>query len=228
MFINYLFTFEFWWLDQFLIPDMWQLVLANISIKGWVIDSNQHGFPDGPGHALVLPAHYAEIVQGYFMASDGEVVMYRWWSSHVFSEFITKCSAWLLYIFIFTVYPSTLVSINHSTFLQYVISVLGVHYEFFDCIASFEIHLYAMLAADNFAALTQSFHTGHHNVGFFLIFIRVCVDVILSSPGVLLDSDDCPFQSPCWVLAIIQCFIWVVFFLLQQLLIGTDCPSPVF
>ena len=56
---------------------MWQLVFANISIRGWVIDSNQHGFPDGPSHALVLHAHYAEIVQRYFMASDVEVVMYR-------------------------------------------------------------------------------------------------------------------------------------------------------
>ena len=72
-----------------------------------------------------------------------------------------------------------------------------------------------MLAADVFAALTQSFHKGHHNVEFVLIFIRVYVDVIFSSPGVLLASDVCPVQSPCWVLAIIQCFIQVVFFLLQ-------------
>ena len=53
--------------------DRWQLVLANISIQGWVIDSKQHGFPDGPSHALVHPAHYAEIVQRNFMASDVEV-----------------------------------------------------------------------------------------------------------------------------------------------------------
>ena len=53
-----------------------------------------------------------------------------------------------------------------------------------------------MLAADVFAALTQSFHIGHHNVWFvLLIFIRVCVDVISLSPGVLLASDACPVQS---------------------------------
>ena len=33
-------------------------------------------FSDGPSHDLVFPAHYAEVVQRYFMASDVEVVMY--------------------------------------------------------------------------------------------------------------------------------------------------------
>ena len=55
---------------------MWQLVFANISIQRWVIDSDQHSLPDGSGNALVFPAHYAEIVQRYFMASDVEMVMY--------------------------------------------------------------------------------------------------------------------------------------------------------
>ena len=45
---------------QHLIPYMWQLVFANIPIEGWIIDSNQHGFFDVSGHALVFPAHYAE------------------------------------------------------------------------------------------------------------------------------------------------------------------------
>ena len=55
---------------------MWQLVLANISIKGWVIDSNQHSLSDCSGHALVIPAHNAEIVQGHFMTSGLVVVIY--------------------------------------------------------------------------------------------------------------------------------------------------------
>ena len=55
---------------------MWQLVFANISIQGWVIDSDQHGFSDGSGHALVFPAHYAEIVQRHFMTSGVIMVMY--------------------------------------------------------------------------------------------------------------------------------------------------------
>ena len=58
-----------------------------------------------------------------------------------------------------------------------------------------------MLAADVFAALAQSFHIGHHDVGFVLLtFIRVCVDVIFPSPYVFLASYACPVQSPCWYL----------------------------
>ena len=86
-----------------------------------------------------------------------------------------------------------------------------------------------MPPADVFAALTQSFHVGHHNVGFvLLIVIRVYVGVIILASDVPLTSNACPVQSSYWILAIIQCFIQVIFFLLQQLLIGTDCPSPMF
>ena len=51
---------------------MWQLVLANISIKGWVIDSNQHSLSDCSSQALVIPAHNAEIVQGHPMYSSSQ------------------------------------------------------------------------------------------------------------------------------------------------------------
>ena len=51
---------------------MWQLVFANISVNGWVIDSNQHNLSS---HALVIPAHNAEIVQGHFMTSGLIVVI---------------------------------------------------------------------------------------------------------------------------------------------------------
>ena len=55
---------------------MWQLVFANTSIQGWVIDSDQHGFSDGSGHALVIPVHYAEIVQRHFMTFGVIMVKY--------------------------------------------------------------------------------------------------------------------------------------------------------
>ena len=57
-----LFKLHFRWPDQHLIPNMWQLVLAHISIKGWVIDSNQYSLSDCSSHALVIPAHNAEII----------------------------------------------------------------------------------------------------------------------------------------------------------------------
>ena len=78
----------------------------------------------------------------------------------------------------------------------------------------------AMLPADVFAALTQSFHIGHHNIGFvLLVVIRVYIGVIVHGSVNLLASNACPVQSPYWVLAIIQCFLQVILFLPQQLLI---------
>ena len=61
---------------------MWQLVFANISIQGWVIDSDQHGFSDGSNHALVFPDQYVEIVQRHFMSSGVIMVTYGLWCSH--------------------------------------------------------------------------------------------------------------------------------------------------
>ena len=54
-----------------------------------------------------------------------------------------------------------------------------------------------MLPANVFAAVTQSLHIGHHNVGFvLLIFIRVCVDVIVLGSDVFLTSNACPCPKP--------------------------------
>ena len=39
-----------------------------------------------------------------------------------------------------------------------------------DGVGPYEIHLNAMSPADVLAAFTQSFHIGHHYIGFFLLF----------------------------------------------------------
>ena len=57
-----LFKFEFWLVHQHLIPYMWQLVFAYISIQGWVIDSDENGFFDSNSNVLILPLHNAEVV----------------------------------------------------------------------------------------------------------------------------------------------------------------------
>ena len=101
-----------------------------------------------------------------------------------------------------SVYPTTLISVNHSTFLKYVISVFGVDQEIFDSIASSKIHLYAMLAADVFAALTQTFHIGYHNVRFVLLTVSGRHVVVLASVVILLPNV-CPVQSPIWMSTIL-------------------------
>ena len=86
-----------------------------------------------------------------------------------------------------------------------------------------------MFPADVIAILTHSFHVGHNYIGFILIVTsNVLVDAIVVSSVVLLLSNICPVQSPCWVLATSECFVEVIFFLLKQLMVRTDCLSSVF
>ena len=143
----------------------------------------------------------------------------------VLSVSFSKCSAWLPYIFIFTVHPDTLISANHPTLLKYVILVFWVNYELPDHIGSFEKHFYAMFSADVLASFTQSFHIGHHYVR-FILDIWLLIVVFISSVIVYIDNI-CPIQSPCWVLAAPEGPVEVILFLLQQLFVGTDCPGPV-
>ena len=72
---------------------MWHLELANISIEGWVIDSDKNCFFDVSGNVVVLPAHYAKIVQGHLMTCDVMIVYDGGWCSHVFPESFSKSPA---------------------------------------------------------------------------------------------------------------------------------------
>ena len=54
---------ESWHVLQLLIPNMWQLVLANIPVEGRVIASDEHDLLNSPGDALGLPIHCGKTVQ---------------------------------------------------------------------------------------------------------------------------------------------------------------------
>ena len=61
---------------QNLIPYMWQMVLANILVKGWTIDPNVYWLFHRSSKILVLPTHYNEIMNCCGMACDVAVVIY--------------------------------------------------------------------------------------------------------------------------------------------------------
>ena len=48
-------------IQQFNSSNVWQLLLAHIPVKGWVINPDEHGLLDGPGDVLGLHLHYREI-----------------------------------------------------------------------------------------------------------------------------------------------------------------------
>ena len=54
---------------------MWQLVFAYISIKGWVIHSDDDGFFHGSCQIVIFSAHNAVVVDRYIMTSDIMMVM---------------------------------------------------------------------------------------------------------------------------------------------------------
>ena len=54
---------------------MWQLVFVYISIKGWVIYSDEDGFFDGSWQIMIFSAHNAEVVDKCIMTNGVMIVM---------------------------------------------------------------------------------------------------------------------------------------------------------
>ena len=65
---------EFWDVIQNLIPYVRQMVLAHISVEGWIVHPDVNSFFYGSDEALVLSPHNAEILNGGIMTCD------FWWS----------------------------------------------------------------------------------------------------------------------------------------------------
>ena len=140
-------------------------------------------FFDVSGNAVVLPAHYAEIVQGHITTCDVLMVFDGGWCSHVFPESFSKSSAWISNVLIFKIHPSTSVPLDHPTFLQYGILIFWVCQEISDGAASSEIYLHSMFPADVFAAFSYAFHVWNYNVG--LVDVVAIVIVVVIVPFVL-------------------------------------------
>ena len=63
-------------LKQNLIPYVWQMEFAYISVKGWIIDPYIQCFFYGSAEVLVLPTNNVEIFNGDLMTSDVSMVKY--------------------------------------------------------------------------------------------------------------------------------------------------------
>ena len=56
-------VFSFQFLDgkQNLVPNMWQVVFANVPVEGKAVDSDVNGFFDGSDHTMSLPCYNLEV-----------------------------------------------------------------------------------------------------------------------------------------------------------------------
>ena len=131
------------------------MVFAHISVKGWIIDPYVQSLFYCSHLVQVLPPNNVEVVNGNIVTSDVAEVIYGRGGFQMFLEPFTKHSWGLSNIFLITIHPVTLVSVDDSTLLLDWIFVFWSHQEVLDCGASFEVHLYPKLSANVLDALTS-------------------------------------------------------------------------
>ena len=56
-----------------MVPYMQQLVLAQVSVEGWVMDMDKHGLLDGPGKAVNFLVYYVELFWVHWVSCSGTV-----------------------------------------------------------------------------------------------------------------------------------------------------------
>ena len=67
---------------------MWQIVFGNVPVGGWIIHSYVNCFIDCSSEVMVLPPHYAEVVNSCGITFDVNVIyvmvpqLYGFWRYH--------------------------------------------------------------------------------------------------------------------------------------------------
>ena len=78
---------------QDLIPNVGQLELANVPVKGWIIDPDVHGLLYGSSDVVHLPIHYGGVIHTDVMTRDVAMVINGGRGSKVFLSLIQKVPA---------------------------------------------------------------------------------------------------------------------------------------
>ena len=142
----------------------------------------------------------------------------------VFLKPLTKGSRGLSYIFLITLHPSTFITIDYTTLLQHWVFVFWIHKEVFDGGASLEVDLHTKVIAFSFDTLTKSFIVRNGYIwSWSVVLLSVLFLFVCWIIHFYLDS----IQSPSWIVTIAQCSVYMFFFLLQAILVGTYGLSSV-
>ena len=104
---------------------MWQMVFAHISVEGWIIDPYVQSLFYCPNLVQVLPPNNFEIIDGNTVTTDVTMVIYGRGGFQVFLEPFSKSSRGFSNIFLITVHPVTMITVDDSTLFLDWIFVLG-------------------------------------------------------------------------------------------------------
>ena len=141
---------------QNLIPYVWQMVFANILVKGWIINSDiqslfygsQEFWPSLPTISkLSIVTLWPEMTEWSWM---GEGVL------RCSFKPLCKISCWLTNVFFFTVHPVAFVPIHDPTLFPDCIFVFWGHKEVSDGKSSLKVYLNTISAACSFKVLPQA------------------------------------------------------------------------
>ena len=145
----------------------------------------------------------------------------------VFFEPLTKGSRGLSYIFIFTLHPSTFITIDDPTLLHHGVLIFRVHQEVLDGSPSLEEHLHTKVTAFFLDTFTQPPIVWNSHVGFGSVVLLSVLVLLLVLLGWIVQPNLHTVQSPSRVVAVAQCSVQMYFFLLQALIVRAYGFSPV-
>ena len=144
---------------------MWQMVFANISVEGWIIDPYIQSLFYCSYLVQVLPPNNFEIIDGNTVTTDVTMVIYGRGGFQVFLEPFPKCSLGFSNIFLITVHPVTMISVDDPTLFLDGILVLRSHWEVLDGSASFTMYLHLKFFANVFDTLAEPSIVRYHYIG---------------------------------------------------------------
>ena len=99
-------------IEQDLIPYVRQLVLADVPIEGWIIDSDVHGLLDSSCDVVCLPTHNGEVVNPGMMTCGVGMVMDGERGPEMFLEPFPKGPCRFPYVLLITLQLVTLVHLS--------------------------------------------------------------------------------------------------------------------
>ena len=158
------------------VPNVWEVVVPNISIEGRVVHPYVHGLLNGPGQAVFLPAYNFKVLHCCIMATT--VLMFKNWrlGLQVCLKSFTKCSSWFSYIFFLTVNPPTTAAVNDTVLLGHNIFILWWHQDVLKCLSSLEVYSYSMFFTYVLYTFTYALCIWNDHVAFLMeyFFVGVC------------------------------------------------------